>query len=172
MQLAAWFDEGFTVELWTLMTHHVRWWANTQLSVPHSEIYVIYCVVFFKVLLIMVESIPLNTSVPSSELTPYHNAKTVINNVTYVLSDGVTYQNDSLAEEDSFVEDTAGVWVISVMSGTCLLTIAFIVRALFSRAEAFRDPQENMFNQDNDVGQMGIGFGTTTVVPSSDFGYL
>ncbi|TPP59726.1 hypothetical protein FGIG_10195 [Fasciola gigantica] len=84
-----------------------------------------------------------------------------------------TENDQGIGNGDSFVEDHAGVWVIGVMSGTCILTIAFIVRALFSRAEAFRDPQENMFAQDGMDDHMGLGLGGTNGGPSgSDFAHL
>ncbi|VDP81702.1 unnamed protein product [Echinostoma caproni] len=111
----------------------------------------------------------------STTTTPPSNATAAL--PTPVGSD-VEHWNDTGGDHtsgsgDSFVEDHAGVWVIGVMSGTCILTIAFIVRALFSRAEAFRDPQENMFAQDGMDDQMGIGFGATAGGPSgTDFGYL
>ncbi|GAA50247.1 hypothetical protein CSKR_110830 [Clonorchis sinensis] len=85
-----------------------------------------------------------------------------------VLGLNATQQNTHEADGESFVEESAAIWVITVISGTCILTIAFIVRALFSRAEAFRDPQEIMFNPDMDDAQMGIG----SVIPGSDLGYL
>ncbi|KAA0189681.1 hypothetical protein FBUS_00658 [Fasciolopsis buskii] len=97
--------------------------------------------------------------------------------LTHTLSKASQFSNDTEEDQplrgDSFVEDHAGVWVIGVMSGTCILTIAFIVRALFSRAEAFRDPQENMFAQDGMDEHMGLGIGGANGGPSgSDFGHI
>ncbi|CAH8681423.1 unnamed protein product [Schistosoma rodhaini] len=80
------------------------------------------------------------------------------------------YQNQTEeAEEELFVKDSAGVWVISVMSGTCILTIAFIVRGLFSRAEAFHDGTENHHGTDINGGLIG---GNGFASGGADMGFL
>ncbi|CAH8645884.1 unnamed protein product [Schistosoma intercalatum] len=81
-----------------------------------------------------------------------------------------TYQNQTEEiEEELFVKGSAGVWVISVMSGTCILTIAFIVRGLFSRAEAFHDGTENHHGTDINGGFIG---GNGFASGGADMGFL
>ncbi|CAH8641095.1 unnamed protein product [Heterobilharzia americana] len=106
--------------------------------------------------------LPVNTS-NSSTTQPSNQSlykENLISNDNKTLSDNnldISYLNQTEeTDEDSFVKGSAGVWVISVMSGTCLLTIAFIVRGLFSRAEAFHDPPDNYHGTDINGGVMGV----------------
>ncbi|KAF5402617.1 hypothetical protein PHET_03610 [Paragonimus heterotremus] len=133
------------------------------------------CITLAQTLVALVDCIPVNNtgfsskpqSASSRTTTPFSST-----NYTIAYTDTSAWNDTTRNEEDSFVEDSAGVWVISIISGTCIFTIAFIVRALFSRAEAFRDPQENMFNPDINDDQMGMTFGINTGLPGSDFSHL
>ncbi|KAK4474859.1 hypothetical protein MN116_001973 [Schistosoma mekongi] len=97
-------------------------------------------------------------------------------------SNGTSYSNESVleanfynqtddTEEELFVESSAGVWVISVMSGTCILTIAFIVRGLFSRAEAYHDGPENHHGTDINGNLVGVN-GFAGASGGAEMGFL
>ncbi|CAH8656599.1 unnamed protein product [Schistosoma guineensis] len=119
--------------------------------------------------------LPLSTSnLSTSQLTnqSLHTEDLIINN-TNVFNESIlekNYQNQTEEiEEELFVKGSAGVWVISVMSGTCILTIAFIVRGLFSRAEAFHDGTENHHGTDINGGFIG---GNGFASGGADMGFL
>ncbi|CAH8874183.1 unnamed protein product [Trichobilharzia szidati] len=161
-------------------------------SYSRTSIAKILCLIIYRVLFLLFDfltfsyhntnglslQLPLNTSNSSASQSSNQSLYTesLINNDTKTFSDNnleISYLNQTEeADEESFVKGSAGVWVISVMSGTCLLTIAFIVRGLFSRAEAFHDPPENYHGADLNGDLMGghgfIGAGAG----GADMGFL
>ncbi|TNN07595.1 hypothetical protein EWB00_007645 [Schistosoma japonicum] len=123
--------------------------------------------------------LPLPLNIWNSSTPRLTNQSLYIQNFT---SNGDSYSNDSIletnfynqtddVEEELFVESSAGVWVISVMSGTCILTIAFIVRGLFSRAEAYHDGPENHHGTDINGNLMGVN-GFTGASGGAEMGFL
>ncbi|CAH8588087.1 unnamed protein product [Schistosoma turkestanicum] len=103
-------------------------------------------------------NLPLNISDSSTlQLSDHslHTENLTVNNTNSFNESILDHNQTEEIDEELFVKSSAGVWVISVMSGTCILTIAFIVRGLFSRAEAFHDGTENHHGTDINGGLIG-----------------